>query len=205
MITTGTKHTLAFGSMMLAWHKWKRCPLLDHIWPNWKSHWTAALPKMHGINHMTAGDTVFDSNQATKLKQAQQMASSLDNLANATIQKNTTIENLVATNAMLTKAIANIQLSIARMCATGIPTSPAPTAPTPMTEARVRPSHWSNTKPPWDKVGYYWKHGYKVKVGHISATCTLRKTNHQPGATWANTMVGNTYNTVYPATATSST
>jgi hypothetical protein len=41
------------------------------------------------------------------------MASSLDNQANATIQKNTTIKNLVATNAMLTKAITKIQLSIA--------------------------------------------------------------------------------------------
>jgi hypothetical protein len=102
---------------------------------------------------MTAGDTAFGANQAVKLKQAQQMAPSLDNLANATIQKNTTIKNLVATNATLTKAIADIQLSIARMCASGVPTSPAPTAPASMMEACVRPSHWNNTKPVWDKVG----------------------------------------------------
>ncbi len=62
---------------------------------------------------MTARDTAFGANQAAELKQAQQMTSSLDNLENATIQKNTTIENLVATNATLTKAITNIQLSIA--------------------------------------------------------------------------------------------
>jgi hypothetical protein len=62
---------------------------------------------------MTAGGIAFGANQAAKLKQAQQMASSLNNLANTTIQKNTIIENLVATNPMLTKAIANIQLSIA--------------------------------------------------------------------------------------------
>ena len=74
---------------------------------------------MHNINRMTAGETAFGANQATKLKQAQQMASSLDNLANATIQKNTTIKNLVTTNATLTKAIADIQLSIAQMCAAG--------------------------------------------------------------------------------------
>jgi hypothetical protein len=41
------------------------------------------------------------------------MASSLDNLANATIQKNTTTKILVATNATLTKAIADVQLLIA--------------------------------------------------------------------------------------------
>jgi hypothetical protein len=108
MITTGTKHAQACGNMTLAWHKWKHCPLTSHTWPNWKCHWTAAFAKMHIINRMTAKDTAFGANQASKLKYAQQMASSLDNLANATIQKNTFIENLVATNAMLTKAIAII-------------------------------------------------------------------------------------------------
>jgi hypothetical protein len=57
---------------------------------------------------MTAGDTAYGANQAAELKPAQQMASSLDNLVNVMIQKNTTIENLVATNATLTKAIADI-------------------------------------------------------------------------------------------------
>jgi hypothetical protein len=205
MITTDTKHALECGNMMLTWRKWKRCPFLDHTWPNWKAHWTAAFAKMCDINCMTAGDTVFGANQATKLKQAQQMASSLKNLANATIQKNTTIKNLAATKATLTKAIANIQLSIARMCAAGILTSPTATAPTPMMEAPVGPSHWSNTKPAWDKVRYCWTHGYKVKVGHISTTYTSRKTGHQPGATRANIIGGNTNNAGYPTTATSST
>jgi hypothetical protein len=63
-----------------------------------KTGWTAAFVEMSNINQMTAWDTTFGTNQAAKLKQAQQMASSLKNLANATIQKNTTIENLVTTN-----------------------------------------------------------------------------------------------------------
>ncbi len=122
---------------------------------------------------MTAGKITFGANQATKFEQAQQMASSIDNLANGTIQKNTTIKNLVATNATLTKAIADIQLSITQMCVAGIPTSPTLTATAPLTEASVRPSHWSNTKPAWDKVRYCWTHSYKVKVGHTSTTCSL--------------------------------
>jgi hypothetical protein len=64
MITTGTKHTLACSNMMLAWHKWKRCLILDNTWPNWKSYWTAAFAKMCNINCMTAGDTAFGANQA---------------------------------------------------------------------------------------------------------------------------------------------
>ena len=34
MITTGTKHTLACGNMMLAWRKWKCHPIFDLTWPN---------------------------------------------------------------------------------------------------------------------------------------------------------------------------
>jgi hypothetical protein len=113
MIITGTKHALACSNMMLAWHEWKCCLPIDHTWPNWKAHWTTAFAKMRNINRMTASETTFGANQATKLDQAQQMASSPNNLANATIQKNTTMKNLVATNATLTKAIIDIQLSIA--------------------------------------------------------------------------------------------
>jgi hypothetical protein len=139
---------------------------------------------------------------AAKLEQVQQMASSLNNLVNATIQKNATIENLVATNAMLTKAITDIQLSIAQMCAAGVPTSHTLAAPTPLTEARVCHSHWSNIKPAWDKVGYCLIHGYKVKIDHNSSTCLSCKTGHQPSTTRANIMGGNTYNAEYPTTAT---
>jgi hypothetical protein len=121
------------------------------MWPNWKAHWTAVFAEMRDINCMTAGETTFGANQAAELVQAQQMASSLNSLANATIQKNTTIKDLVATNATLTKAIADIQLSIAQMCVARVPTYPAPIAPAPLAEASVRPSHWSNTKPAWDK------------------------------------------------------
>ncbi len=38
MIATGTKHALACGNMTLAWCKWKRFPLPNHTWPNWKTH-----------------------------------------------------------------------------------------------------------------------------------------------------------------------
>ncbi len=131
--------------MTLAWHKWKCCQLPIHTWPYWKTHWTAAFAKMHNINCMTAGETSFGANQAAKLEKTQQMASSLDNLANVSIQKNAAINNLVATNAMLTKAIAGIQLSIARMGAAGVPIPHATTSPTPLMETHVCPSYWSTT------------------------------------------------------------
>ena len=67
--------------------------------------WTAPFAEMRDISHMTTDDTTFGANQAAEIEQAHQMAASLDNLANASIQKNATIDNLVATNAALSKAI----------------------------------------------------------------------------------------------------
>ncbi len=63
---------------------------------------------------------------------------------------------------------------------------------------RPRPAHWNNIKPAWDNGGYCWTHGHKVKVDHISSTCTLRKARHQAGATHNNTLGGSTFNTGYP-------
>jgi hypothetical protein len=34
MVTTGTKVALNCGGMELAWHEWKRRPLVDHMWNN---------------------------------------------------------------------------------------------------------------------------------------------------------------------------
>ncbi len=45
MVTTGMKATLNCGGMELAWREWKRCPLIDQTWNNWKIHWMAAFSK----------------------------------------------------------------------------------------------------------------------------------------------------------------
>ena len=110
MVSTGSKHALSSGNMMLGWREWKRLPAIQHTWDNWKIHWMAAFAKMRDISRMTTGKTTFGANQAVEIEQAQQMATSLDNLANASIQKNATIDNLVATNAALSKAIQYIRV-----------------------------------------------------------------------------------------------
>jgi hypothetical protein len=63
MVTTGAKHALNCGNMTLAWQESKRRPLPEHMWNNWKDHWTATFAEMHDINRMTSGDSAF-SNQA---------------------------------------------------------------------------------------------------------------------------------------------
>jgi hypothetical protein len=185
MVTTGTKHALATGNMTLAWREWRRRPVDDHTWPNWKAHWTAAFAKIRDINLMTAAETTFGANTAEEEAQGRQIAMSLKHLAYASVQKNATIDQLVATNAQLMQALESLQASMSRTFVHGppalayTPTAPtpwsaptsAPPAPAPVGTQVPRPAHWGPTKPDWDKCGYCWTHGYKVKVGHTSATC----------------------------------
>jgi hypothetical protein len=50
---------------------------------------------------MMAGKAAFGANTAEEEHQAYQISASLDNHANALIQKNATIDNIVAANAQL--------------------------------------------------------------------------------------------------------
>jgi hypothetical protein len=218
MVTTGTKHALATENMTLAWREWKRWPIAKHTWPNWKTHWTAAFAEMRDINRMTAGESPFGANAAKEEVHACQIATSLDNLANASIQKNSAVNSLVASNAQLTQTLKNMQAAMACMYPPGQaqpyqgtapawwpnppPTATPPAAPAPPATGvppSQRPAHWGAVKLDWDKAGYCWSHGFKVKVGHTSATCMSRCTGHQPGATQANIMGGSWYNEGYPS------
>jgi hypothetical protein len=151
MVTTGTKEALTRGGMTLAWHEWKRHPTNKQTWNNWKAHWTAAFSEARDINRITAGNNVFANQAAADAEQVARMATSLNNLTNATIQKNDTVDKLVAANEKLAKALANANAAIARL------RLPAPTAtPSISTNAtnRPRPAHWSPVKPDWDLTGY---------------------------------------------------
>jgi hypothetical protein len=198
MVTTGSKHALSSGNMTLGWREWKRRPAIEHTWANWKIHWMAAFTEMCDISRMTTGETTFGANQAVEMEQAQQMATSLDNLANASIQKNATIDNLIATNAALSKAIQDIQRTLATIMTNQTPTSGVPAPPGQPKGDHTRPPHWATIKPPWDRTGYCWSYGFKVKVGHTSCTCTSCKTGHQPEATQTKTMGGSTFNAGWP-------
>jgi hypothetical protein len=143
----------------------------------------AAFAEMRDINRMTSGDSAF-ANQAAaqEIVQAEKMAALLDNLVNATIQKNNTIDKLVATNQKQTKIIADLTEAIAKLKA-GSP-------PTEQGSGRANPPHWKSTKPVWDPTGYCWMHGFWVKVGHSSTTCSFPREGHCKAATHANTKGG---------------
>jgi hypothetical protein len=209
MVTTGTKHALATGNMTLAWREWRCRPVAKHTWPNWKTHWTAAFAEMRDINRMTAAESGFGANAAEEEAQGRQIATSLKHLANASIQKNATIDQLVATNAQLMQALKSLQTLMSRMFTHGTPLPALPsTAVTPWVPPTSappatgtegpRPAHWGQTKPNWDKLGHCWTHGCKVKVGHTSSTCQSQRHGHQPGATQSNCMGGSRVNDGFP-------
>jgi hypothetical protein len=135
----------------------------------------AAFAEIHDINCMMGGEAEFGANAAEEEHQAHQITALLDNLANALIQKNVKIDNLVASNAQLAQALQEMQAAMVRMFSAGHP-NPAPyqaptsyqppawvpnllkaaaplaasPAPTPAMRG-PRPSHWGSVKPAWDK------------------------------------------------------
>jgi hypothetical protein len=113
MVTTGTKHALATRNMTLARCKWKQRPITNHTWPNCKAHWPAAFAKMCNINCMMAGESTIGANATEEEEQGHLIAKSLDNLANAFIQKNLMINSLVAINAQLMQALVDMQIAMA--------------------------------------------------------------------------------------------
>ncbi len=155
---------------------------------------------------MMAGKAAFGANSAEEKHQARQITTLLDSFANALIQKNTTIDNRVASNAQITQALQEMQAAKLHMFPisqahaspyqppTWLPTPPEAAAPSaaspapPPAMTGPRPSHWGSVKPAWEKQGYCWSHEYKVKVGHTSTTCFSRHAGHQTRATRANAM-----------------
>jgi hypothetical protein len=222
MVTTGTKHALACGNRTMAWCKWNRRAIADYMWSNWKAHWMAAFAETRDIDHMTPGKAAFGANAAEEEHQACQITALLNNLANALIQKNVMINNLIASNAQLAQALQEMQAAMVRMFPAGQPhpapyqasvsyqpllwvpnppeaASPPAASPAPTQATRGPcPSYWGAVKPAWDKQGYCWSHEYRVKVGHTSATCSSRRKGYQPSATRANTKGGSIFNQGYP-------
>ena len=101
------------------------------------------------------------------------MITSLDNLANAMVQKNNTVEKLVVANKQLTDTIAKLQEDDAKL----LHIIKQMAGQTPYT------SQHQHAATRYDPKGYCHTHGYKVTVGHTSKTCHYKKPGHQDDAT----------------------
>ncbi len=115
----------------------------------------------------------------------------LDNLASAATTKRTTLIQLVETNASLTAMVAALTASVTALTATYtlLANGRNSATPQPMTGTQA-----TFPRMGLNPTGYCWMHGYRVKVGHNSATCTNKAEGHQLAATCANIMGGSTKN-----------
>ncbi|KAL7475994.1 hypothetical protein ACHAW6_007122, partial [Cyclotella cf. meneghiniana] len=181
MVTTGTKHALQSGDFTAAWKEWIRHEDAHKTWTNWKNHWTQAFNENRAIQRLTGN--IFRANATIEDELSEKMVASLDNLANAAVQKNDTIDKLIDINKQQQATIHNLQVQNGELLTLLKRLSESST---------TRP----NTNIGKDINGYCWTHGFKVKKGHTSKTCTQRAEGHQEKATRRNTMGGSEANKV---------
>ncbi|KAL7479567.1 hypothetical protein ACHAW6_005292 [Cyclotella cf. meneghiniana] len=155
MVTTGIKHALQCGGLTQAWCKWRCLMAVQHTRLNWKHHWTAAFNKQREISCLTGGTVMSQADAVVDDAQwSSQMITSLDNLANAAVQINDTVEKLVVSNKQITNTILKLQedntkytklFNVIQQWAGHNPYT----------------AQHQSTTPKWDTKGYCHTHGYK--------------------------------------------
>ena len=141
----------------------------------WKKYWTTHFQERRELSKLTGIAFNGMAHQAEEDAMDEKMISALDNLANTSVQKNNTFEQLVAANNILVDSLAARDsegkklLEIIKALSKGTKIKGGGTADiVPSGAAAV----------PWDPTGYCWFHGFKCKVGHNSATCKNRNDGH---------------------------
>eukprot|EP00804_Cyclotella_cryptica_P020406 CCRYP_012624-RA/>CCRYP_012624-RA protein AED:0.67 eAED:0.42 QI:0/0/0/0.75/0/0/4/0/921 len=205
MVTTGTKHAIQCCDFTGAWKEWNRRPDAEKTWPNWKIHWTRAFQENRDIRRLTGSTFRHQANSVINDDLSKNMVLSLDNLANAAIQKNNTVKKLVLTNNQLAAANATLTDHIARLQAQNTTLLHLLEKQAGSGPSGVKASSPTDNTNVWDPSRYCWPHGFKVKKGHTSKTCKTRNDGHQEGAIRQNIMRGsqaNVNNTALVDTAT---
>lgn len=170
-------------------------PRANRTWLAWKTHWTRAFEEQKTIQRLTGGE--FSANAATKNnddKLANQMITSLNNLAMAAVQKTETLERLVQINEMKETTIKNLMSQLAAEKAASTKLLDIIQNAGLQTGGRNSSGGGSGKESKWDPKGYCWTHTYEVTKNHSSMTCKTRNNGHKQEATRANTMGGSTEN-----------
>jgi hypothetical protein len=179
MVTTGTKHAVATGGMDQPWKEWMRTAAPNRTWPNWKTHWTGAFQEKRELVKLTGVAFNGMANNAQEIEMGDKMVSALDNLANAAVQKNDTFEQLVASNKTLTEAVSSRDDEIKKLLAIITALSVGDRGGAKKKAPTGRGAGAGSGGSPWDPVGYCWSHGFKVRLGHSSATCEKQRDGHE--------------------------
>ena len=180
---------------------WEALPRNLRTWTAWKAHYHEAhlarkrqlLATHHASSqHGSAHATAVIADGTTDLAMAR-LNSYLDNLALSATSDRTTLQQLLDANTSLTANVTALTTSLTSLTAAyttlaSSKTFPAPVGTTPLKRTSLL-----------DPEGYCWTHGFRVKVGHSSATCTTRNDGHQVTATRRNPMGGSMANKPRPS------
>ena len=175
MVTIYTKHVLTTGVMDDEWRVWMRLPNDQQTWVRWKTMWIGAYLGKRELVGLTGIAYNGMSNQAQEMEMVIKMVVALETLANSAVQINDTVERLVISKVSLSASLAARDTEISRLLTviTNLSTGGG---------SGVGCSGGTNnvktTITPWDPTGYCWTHGYKIHVGHSSATCNKRNYRH---------------------------
>jgi hypothetical protein len=179
---------------------WEALPRIHRTWTAWKAHYREAhlarkrqlLATQHATTqHSSAHATAAIADDSADLTMAK-LDTYLDNLALAATSDRTTLQQLLDANTSLTANVTALTTSLTSL--TAAYTTLASNKPTPVPLGTQHPKRTSLLDP----NGYCWTHGYRVKIGHTSATCNTRAEGHQVTATRRNPMGGSTDNKPRP-------
>lgn len=198
--------------------EWKRKPVDEQTWANFKTHFSDAYFELKEDNDIGTKAAGFHTANLAETKQEHQalMADALNNMANAVTADTKAMaeqtganKTLTETNASLVKQLkeAQTQLKEAQglnkklmaLLEKNLGVKVEEDAENSNPNKRRRRNGKGNWRlprgeelPPWDPHGYCWTHGFKVRVGHNSFACEegCKNPKHQRMATRSNTMGG---------------
>ncbi len=163
------------------------------MWPAWKVAFCFAHLKRQRQLQALGDGKPLGSARAVIPTAAQSMdciSKALKNLALAALNDTTFLQQLTATNLVLTAPVTSLRVANKKLADTLACTKGGAASATPATPAAVPapPKACLAIRP--FPGNYCWTHGHKVNQNHTSATCTCRALGHKDGATTANTMGG---------------
>ena len=173
MVTTGTKHTVAASGMDDSWREWMRLPKYQKTWVGWKTIWGGAFLKKRELIRLTVIAYKVMANQAAETHMGNTIVVAIDNLVNAAVQKNNTVNWLVISNSPLSDSLAARDTKITRLLTiiTNLSTGGGGGGGSGINNGK-------SASAPWDTMVYCLLHGFKVRVVHCSASCKKRKDGH---------------------------
>ncbi|KAL7479535.1 hypothetical protein ACHAW6_005261 [Cyclotella cf. meneghiniana] len=162
MVTTGTKHAIQCGDFTDIWKEWTRRPNLAKL----ENTLDQGIPGKTITSNVSRAVPSGPRPTQSLMINSQKMVTCLDSLANAAIQKNDTVKQLVNTNKQRTETIHNLQEQNTKILLILETYAGAPSA-----KAVGQVITTTESTGVWDPSGYCWTHGFKVKEGHTSTSC----------------------------------